>query len=136
VVLNLKLYEGQKTFFGLAEQTKMSSPDSNEPQDAQRTQQIPRSAVNDLPSADNPLWWPKTAASSFQPRPFGGTSLPKASRLPKAGSAVVTDTGRLYNFSTLTSNVAAVRSIIIPRHISVASWSPSSATIILYQKQF
>jgi hypothetical protein len=77
-------------------------------QDTENPQQIPRSAVHDLPSADNPLWWPKAAASSFQPRPFGGRSLPKASRLPKAGSAVVTDTGRLYKYATLTSNVAAV----------------------------
>jgi hypothetical protein len=84
---------------------------ANQPQqhqDTENPQQIPRSAVHDLPSADNPLWWPKAAASSFQPRPFGGRSLPKASRLPKAGSAVVTDTGRLYKYATLTSNAAAV----------------------------
>ena len=55
------------------------------------------------------LWWPQAAAGAFNARAFGGKSLPKASKLPKAGTAGHLGPERLYDSSTLTSALAAVR---------------------------
>lgn len=62
----------------------------------------------ETPKAENPLWWAQTAASAFKPRTFGGKTLPKSSKLPKAGTAVQKGTGSLYDYGTLTSTIAAV----------------------------
>ena len=58
--------------------------------------------------AENPLWWPQAAAAAFNPRTFGGKTLPKSSKLPKAGSAFQQGAGSLYDGGTLTCSVAAV----------------------------
>jgi hypothetical protein len=60
--------------------------------------------------AENPLWWPQTATTPFNPRTFGGKTLPKSSKLPKAGTAIQYGPQSLYDFATLTSTAAAVRS--------------------------
>ena len=70
---------------------------------------VPHSSVAEVPKAESPLWFPQAAASAFSARAFGGSTLPKASRLPKAGTAGTRGTGSLYDLSTLTSTVAAVR---------------------------
>lgn len=62
--------------------------------------------------AENPMWFPVVAASPHNARAFGRDTLPKASKLPKAGDLMHTDAAGLYSMTTLSSRIAAVRAAL------------------------
>jgi hypothetical protein len=63
------------------------------------------------PRAENPMWWPQIAASPYNPRTFGGNTLPKSNKLPKAGAAIQHGVHGLFQFDTLTSSSTGVRTL-------------------------
>lgn len=71
----------------------------------------PPKACLKSPVADSPFWWPEIAATSSDPRTFGSHTLPKSSKLPKAGAAIKQGPAALYDVSTLASTASKVQTM-------------------------
>lgn len=83
-----------------------------DPDQPGRVKPRPPQACLKAPVTDNPFWWPEIAAAASDPKSFGAHTLPKSSKLPKAGAAIKQGPAALYDVSTLTSTASKVQTIL------------------------